>query len=467
MIHQNCDIVALMNIFAHPAILRRKRRGIGPGEIELMHSYEDTYMRAKRGSDKPPKPPTAPAYVVRPSTAVLTRGFDPRLSVGSARPAVFRSSTYVFSSPEAAERAFAIALGKATAAPNESVDLIYARLSHPNAEIFEDQIVPLEPGAQSAAVFNSGMAAISTLLLTYCQPGSSLIYTTPLYGGTQHFIRHVLVPLGINALPVPAGATEELNSTIARAARPSMVLIETPANPTLRMTDVAAAVAAARKRAKALPVCVDNTLLGPEFQHPLLLGADFSVYSATKYLSGFSDLLAGVVLGREREAIVRLCGNRAIFGNILQADECWLLTGRLPTVGLRMNRQSKNAKRIAEALAAHPKVRQMFYPALFADPEQIRIRDAQCSYPGGLFSFELRGGKAAAFNFLRRLSIAHNAVSLGGVESLACHPATTTHSEMSRQELKASGISHGLVRVAIGIEDWRDLLRDFTLALGE
>lgn len=422
-------------------------------------------MRAKQGSDKPLSAPAASAYIVRPSTAVLTRGFDPGLSVGSARPAVFRSSTYVFSSPEAAERAFAIALDKTKAMPNESVDLIYARLSHPNAEIFEDQIVPLEPGAQKAAVFNSGMAAISTLLLTYCPPGSSLIYTTPLYGGTQHFIRRVLVLLGVKALPVPAGATEELSTAIARATRPSLVFIETPANPTLRMTDVAAAVAAARKRAKILPVCVDNTLLGPEFQHPLLLGADFSVYSATKYLSGFSDLLAGVVLSRDHDAIVRLRGNRAILGNILQADECWLLTGRLPTVGLRMNRQSKNAKRIAEALATHPKIRRVFYPALFDDAEQIRIRDAQCSYPGGLFSLELKGGKTAAFNFLRRLAIAHNAVSLGGVEALACHPATTTHSEMSRQELKANGISHGLVRVAVGIEDWRDLLRDFRLAL--
>src|ERR671922_2074781 len=138
-----------------------------------------------------------PPYVVRPPTAVLTRGFDPRLSVGSARPAVFRSSTYVFSSPEAAERAFAIALGRSRPAEGENVDLIYARLSHPNAEILEDQIVPLEPGAQSAAVFNSGMAAISTLFLSFCPPGSSFVHTTPVYGGTQHLIHQLLEPLGL------------------------------------------------------------------------------------------------------------------------------------------------------------------------------------------------------------------------------------------------------------------------------
>src|SRR5512139_3766737 len=139
-----------------------------------------------------------PSYVVRPPTAVLTRGFDPRLSVGSARPAVFRSSTYVFSTPESAERAFAIALGLQEPAEGESVDLIYARLSHPNAEILEDQVVPLEPGASAAAVFNSGLAAISTLLLTFCPSGSSFVYTTPLYGGTQHLIHQLIEPFGVH-----------------------------------------------------------------------------------------------------------------------------------------------------------------------------------------------------------------------------------------------------------------------------
>ena len=152
-----------------------------------------------------PAPATRAAYLVRPSTAVLTRGFDPRLSVGSARPAVFRSSTYVFSSPEAAERAFSIALGKSRPADGESVDLIYSRLSHPNAEIAEDHVVPLEKGAEAAAVFNSGMAAISTVFFTFCQPGTSFVYTVPLYGGTQHLIHQLLEPMGMKGIPVAAG----------------------------------------------------------------------------------------------------------------------------------------------------------------------------------------------------------------------------------------------------------------------
>src|SRR3954465_14600929 len=187
---------------------------------------------------------TKTPYYVPPPTAVLTRGFDPPLSVGSARPAVFRSSTYVFSSPEAAERAFAIALGKSRPADGENIDLIYSRLSHPNAEILEDQVVPLEPGAKEAAVFNSGMAAISTLFLTLCPPGSSFIYTTPVYGGTQHLIHQMLTPLGLRAVPVEGGDNAGLRAAIESTPQLRVVFIETPANPTLRMCDLASASAA-------------------------------------------------------------------------------------------------------------------------------------------------------------------------------------------------------------------------------
>ncbi len=406
-----------------------------------------------------------PPYVVRAPTAVLTRGFDPRLSVGSARPAVFRSSTYVFSSPEAAERAFSIALGKARPEPGESIDLIYSRLSHPNAEILEDQVVPLERGAQAAAVFNSGMAAISTTFLTFCPPGSTFVYTVPIYGGTQHLVHQMLEPLGMKGVPVMAGDGAAMARAIEGARNLRLVLIETPANPTLTMTDVAAAVRAARAHPDRPLVAVDNTFLGPAFQHPLALGADLVVYSATKYLSGFSDMLGGLVLSADPELVTRLRGTRAILGNILQPDECWLLDGRLPTVELRMNRQSKNAQRIAEGLAGHPRIRRLVYPSLFTDPEQIRIRDAQCDYPGGVLSLELHGGKRAAFDFLRRLHIAKNAVSLGGVESLVCHPASTTHSELSEEELRRYGVGDDLVRISVGIEHWRDLLAEYRAAL--
>jgi cystathionine beta-lyase/cystathionine gamma-synthase len=250
------------------------------------------------------------AYVVRPPTAVITRGFDPQLSEGAIRPPVFRASTFVFSSPEAAEHAFDVALGRTIPAEGESVELIYSRLSHPNAEILEDQITPLEPCAEAAAVFNSGMAAISTLFMTFCEPGSRFVYTTPLYGGTHLLIQQVLARIGVTGIAVPAGDHQRLTAAIDGTPDLRLVFIETPSNPTLRMTDIAIAAAAAASR-KARPlVAVDNTLLGPAFQHPLKRGADLVVYSATKYLSGFSDMLAGVVLDPTASSL-RTCAARA------------------------------------------------------------------------------------------------------------------------------------------------------------
>jgi methionine-gamma-lyase len=414
-----------------------------------------------------PRDPDVPASSrsASPDTQVLSRGFDPKLSVGSARPAVFRSSTYVFSSPEAAERAFAIALGKHRPVEGENVELIYSRLSHPNAEILEDQIVPLERGASNAVVFNSGMAAISTLFLTLCRPGASIVFTVPVYGGTHHLLYELLERYDVTPVPVEAGDSDALARAIADAPDLALVFVETPANPTLRMTDIAAAVQAAGRRLPRPVVAVDNTFLGPVFQHPLELGADLCIYSATKYLAGFSDMLGGVAIGPDAQLISRLRAARSIMGNILQPDECWLLDSRLPTVSLRMNKQSKNASRIAAELEKHERVLRIHYPASFSDPEQRRIYAAQCDYPGGIFSLELEGGKSGAFEFLRRLSITKNAVSVGGMESLACHPATTTHSEMTSDQLDAAGITQGLVRVSVGIEDWNDLLAEYTEAL--
>lgn len=409
--------------------------------------------------------PKGPPYIVRPDTAVLTRGFDPRLSVGSARPAVFRSSTYVFRSPESAERAFSVALGRAVPEPGEEVDLIYSRLSHPNAEILEDQLVPLEPGCRAAAVFNAGLAAIGTMFLTLLRPGDSLVHTEPLYGGTHHLVHELLVPLGIHPVAVPAGDGTALAAAVAAAPGVKLVLVETPANPTLVMTDIAAAVAAARARREPPLVAVDNTFMGPAFQHPLALGADLSVYSATKYLAGHSDMLGGVILGGDPEVIRHLRGTRAMLGTILQPDECWLLDGRIATVSQRMHRQSKNAERIVEGLRGHPRIARFHYPTLFEDREQRRIYRAQCAFPGALFSLELAGGKRAAFDFIRHLEIVRNAVSLGSIESLCCHPASTTHSEMGPPDLARAGIDDSLVRISVGLEDWRDVLADVKRAL--
>ncbi|MGC4048313.1 MAG: PLP-dependent transferase [Paludibaculum sp.] len=400
-----------------------------------------------------------------PSTAVLTRGFDPRLSVGSARPAVFRSSTYVFPTPEAAERAFDLVSGRESVEPGEVPDLIYSRFNHPNAEILEDQIIPLEEGSEWAVVFNSGMAAIMTSLMALLRPGDCLLYTVPLYGGTQNLIHDLLEPFGIRCQPVVAGHGADLDEAIKNTPNLRVILIETPANPTMVMTDIKRACILASGLDPKPVVMVDNTFLGPAFQHPITLGADLVLYSATKYLGGFSDLLAGVALGADPGIQKKIRAKRGLFGNILQPDECWILDGRLPTVSLRMNRQSKNAQRIAESLTHRKEIRKVYYPTLFDDTEQIKIRLSQCDYPGAMIALDLNGGKAAAFEFLRRLELAHNAVSLGGMETLVCHPGSTTHSGCSEEEQRIAGITSGLVRISVGLEDWRDLLRDFEQAL--
>lgn len=402
---------------------------------------------------------------LRPETGILTRGFDPTLSVGSARPAVFRSSTYVFSSPEAAERAFDLMGGRGQRMPDENVDLVYSRFNHPNAQILEDQILPLEPGATSSAVFNSGMAAIMTAMLAVLNPGDSIIYTVPAYGGTQTLIKAFLEPFGITGIPVVAGNAQALDEAVLQSTNLKILFVETPANPTIVMTDIKRACAAAERHPSKPLVMIDNTFLGPAFQHPLALGADVSIYSATKYLGGYSDIIGGVVLAKDNALMNKIRSKRSLFGNILQPDECWILNTRLPTVTLRMNRQSKNAQRIAEHLNGNPKIQKVYYPTLFTDPEQIRIYRQQCDYPGGLVSLDMKGGKTGAFDFLRRIKLARNAVSLGGVETLACHPRSTTHSAWSQKDLDEASIGEGLVRLSLGIENWEDLLADFEQAL--
>jgi methionine-gamma-lyase len=421
---------------------------------------------------KPPFKRRDSTHEFRTATEVLMRGYDPKLSLGSARPAVFRSSTYVFESPEAAERAFSLMAGRSRAAQGEDIPHIYARFNHPNAELVEDHLVPLEESGEVAAVFNSGMAAIMTSILTVATPGDTVLYTVPIYGGTQSLLTQFLEPFGITGVPVTGGDCAVWDTAVRQTKNLRVIFIETPANPTLQMTDIASTVMSSKQReGGSTPpiVMVDNTFLGPVFQHPLSLGADLSIYSATKFLGGFSDLIAGAVIGRDAALMKAIKARRALFGNILPPDECWMLDSRLPTVVLRMTRASKNAQRIAEALhqskAAQKKIAKLYYPTLFTDPDQIRIRDQQCEYPGSLLSIDLKGGKQAAFEFLRHLRISRNAVSLGGVETLACHPKTTTHSAVPAAELQQAGITDGLVRVSVGIEDWRDLLADFEQAL--
>lgn len=411
----------------------------------------------------PPRPaPAAPA--MHPETSSISEGFDPRLSVMSVRPPIYPVSTYCFASAAHAAHHFEVALGKATQAPDESLGLIYARLNHPNAEMFEDSLRAVERGAAAAAAFTSGMSAITTTVLTLAKPGQKVLYQRPVYGGTDHFFRHMLPEWRVEAIPVDEDRWPE--ALAQHAAELALVYLETPANPTLRMIDVRARREALDRAVpgRKVPLVVDNTFLGPVFQSPLEHGADVCVYSATKYLGGHSDLIAGAICASDPELVSRVKATRAFLGTICEPFTAWMLQRSMATLWLRMTKQSKNAVKLVRSLAAHPAIFRIHHPSLL-DGEQAEIYARQCRAPGSMIALELRGGRDAAFRFLDALKVFRLAVSLGGVESLASHPRTTTASEMSDDDLRASGITEGLVRLSIGVEYWRDLEADLAQAL--
>lgn len=402
---------------------------------------------------------TFPRHPLHPETTSISEGFDPTLSVMSVRPPIYPVSTYAFQSAEAAAHHFDVALGRASAAPGESMGLIYARLNNPNAEMFEDALHAVEQGAEAAAVFSSGMAAIATTLMAIARPGQKVLYQRPVYGGTDHFLHHVLPDWGVEAIAVRDG---EWPAKLAQhAGAIAAVYLETPANPTLHMIDLAAVVGAVRalEATREVPIVVDNTFLGPVFQSPLRFGVDLVVYSATKFLGGHSDLVAGALTGRSRALVDRVKTLRSFLGTICEPFTAWMLQRSMATLHLRMIKQSKNAAKIVAALREHPAIATLHYPTLLSG-DQERVFRAQCTAPGSMVALELHGGREAAFRFLNALGIVRLAVSLGGVESLACHPRTTTASEMSEEDLRESGVTEGLVRLSIGVEYWRDLLAD-------
>ncbi|HRE87711.1 MAG TPA: aminotransferase class I/II-fold pyridoxal phosphate-dependent enzyme [Myxococcota bacterium] len=407
-------------------------------------------------------PPHQPHHPHHPETTSISEGFDPALSVMAVRPPIYPVSTYAFRTAEEAAHHFDVALGRAERAGGEDLGLIYARLNNPNAEMFEDALSSVERGAVGAVALGSGMAAIATVALALLQPGQVILYQRPIYGGTDHLFHHVLPQWKVEAVAVKddawAGALAEYGTRLG------MVYLETPGNPTLHMIDIAAIVKRLEQAGVKVPVVVDNTFLGPVFQAPLTLGADLCVYSATKFLGGHSDLVAGAVTGRDAGLIQKVKVMRAFLGTICEPFTAWLLQRSMATLHLRMIKQSKNAAKLVEVLKKHPAVLKVHHPSQF-EGEQREVYSRQCSAPGSMIAIEVAGGREGAFKFMNALRLFRIAVSLGGVESLATHPKTTTASEMSDEDLRLSGITEGLVRLSIGVEYWRDQARDLTQAL--
>lgn len=412
----------------------------------------------------------APDLLLHPETQMMSFAYHPEWSEGAAKPPIFPASTYVFRSAEEGKAFFSLAYGLREPAPGEHLGLIYGRLNHPGMEILEKRLCVWD-GAEEAAVFESGMAAIATTLLAHLSPGDVLLFTEPLYGGTDHLIQHVLTRFGMCPLGIPAESDRAQVEAALRdvpAGRLAMIFAETPANPTNVLADIEmlADMAASRSTAqRRVLLAVDNTFLGPLWQHPLKHGADLVLYSATKYIGGHSDVIAGACLG-SHEVVSPVHRLRTFMGSMADPWTCWLLLRSLETLQLRMTRQVATARCVADYLATHPRVERVHYLGHLnpSDP-QYEVYRRQCLSPGAMISFELSGGEAAAFRFLNALRVVKLAVSLGGTESLAEHPATMTHSDVSAEERTATGISPGLVRLSVGVEHPDDLIHDLCQAL--
>ncbi len=411
-------------------------------------------------------------HVLHAETLMLGYGYDPLLSEGAVKPPVFLTSTFVFRSAEEGRDFFDYTAGRRQPPQGQTGGLVYSRFNHPNSEIVEDRLAAYE-AADSCILFSSGMSAIATTILTFTRPGDVILHSQPLYGGTETLVSRTLTAYDIEAVGFADGVDEASMREAAAMAeakgRVAVIMIETPSNPLNTMVDInlVARIAddiAARQHHHPIIIC-DNTLLGPVFQRPLHLGADVSVYSLTKYVGGHSDLIAGAALGSERlmKPIKQL---RGAIGTQLDPHSCWMIGRSLETLALRMERGNSNARIVAEYLRDHPRVAHVHYlPFLSAEAPQRRVYEAQCTGAGSTFSFDIKGGLAEAFACLNRMQIFKLAVSLGGTESLACHPGSTTHSGVAAELRARIGVSDATIRLSIGIEHPDDLLADLSQAL--
>ncbi|PIE31901.1 MAG: methionine gamma-lyase [Ilumatobacter coccineus] len=404
-----------------------------------------------------------------PESMMMGYGYHPEWSEGAIKPPLFQSSTFVFRSAAEGKAFFELAHGQRDAEPDETMGLIYSRINNPNVEIFEDRIC-LWDKAEAAAAFESGMAAISATLLAHLRPGDIILHGEPLYGGTDHLMRHILPRYGIEYLGFDPSADIDDLVALAESApgRVAMIYIETPTNPTNDLYDIEMCAKAAKRLStddQQVLVAVDNTYLGPLWQHPLEHGADLVIYSATKYIGGHSDVLAGAVLG-SANLIGPIKELRTFTGSVANPWTGWLLCRSLETLKVRMEAQGRNAHKVADWLKDHPKVAEVSYLGhLQPGDKGYDLWQRQCKGGGAMLSVWLDTDEAGAFRFLDNLHQFHLAVSLGSTESLAQHPATMTHSGIPLDVLERLRVTPGLVRLSIGIEHPDDLIADLEAAL--
>ncbi|MEE1887952.1 methionine gamma-lyase [Pseudomonas carassii] len=384
------------------------------------------------------------------STRAIHHGYDPLSHGGALVPPVYQTATYAFPTVEYGAACFA----------GEEPGHFYSRISNPTLALLEQRMASLE-GGEAGLALASGMGAITATLWTLLRPGDELIVGSTLYGCTFAYLHHGIGEFGVKIRHVDLNDIPALRAAITPKTR--MIYFETPANPNMQLVDIAAVVDAARGH--DLSIVVDNTYCTPYLQRPLELGVDLVVHSATKYLSGHGDITAGLVVGRKALVDrIRLEGLKDMTGAVLSPHDAALLMRGLKTLALRMDRHCANAQQVAEFLAEQSQVELLHYPGLPSFP-QYALAQRQMRLPGGMIAFELKGGIEAGRRFMNAMQLFSRAVSLGDAESLAQHPASMTHSSYTQQERAEHGISEGLVRLSVGLEDIDDLLADIAQAL--
>jgi len=429
----------------------------------------DSYHKRKLGN-----------RVLQPETQMMGYGFDPALSEGALKPPIFLTSTFVFRSAQDGKDFFDYTSGRRQPPPGQAAGLVYSRFNNPNLEVLEDRL-GLWEGGESAAVFSSGMSAISTTLWAYLKPNDVLLMSEPLYGGTETLIDKTMPAFGIGAVRVAdainreavmAGAKAALEKARARGGKVGLLVTETPANPTNTLVDlrlwreVSEWIATQQAGARP-PVAVDNTFLGPVFQKPLEHGADLVMYSLTKYVGGHSDLVAGGVIG-PKAMVAPVRALRSSLGTQLDPNTSWMIMRSMETLALRMRASADNAGRVAGYLAQHPKVASVNYLGhLKSGDPRTAVFERQCQSAGSTFAFSIRGGEAEAFRMLDALQVMKLAVSLGGTETLISHPASTTHSGVAKETRDRMGVTDALIRISVGIENADDLIADLEQALSK
>jgi methionine-gamma-lyase len=412
-----------------------------------------------------------PKKQFRPETLAVAHGYDPAMGMGSVKPPVFMTSTFVYPSAQHAKHvheAYFDGKGPLVGEANH----IYSRLGHPGLDFLEKRLAAID-GAEEAAAFCSGMAAHSSIALAHVRSGDTVLHGRPIYGGVDMLYNSIMPQFGSFAEAYLDGTDEAAVRAAAAAAMAKgplkLIIAETPANPTAAIVDldlmVRIAAEVGNKQGHRPLVVVDNTLLGPFAQRPIEHGVDLCMTSLTKYCGGHSDLLAGGISGR-KELIDPLRMLRTTWGNHLDPYTSWLVLRSLESVAVRTERAMNNARGVAEYLRSHPKVAGVTYLGFLAEGTRQRaVYDRQCKAAGSTFSFHLNGGEAEAFRMLDRLQLMKLAVSLGGSETLICHSASTTHYAVAPEQRLAGGITDGTIRLSVGLEHVDDLIADLAQAL--